>query len=110
METDNRKGITLIELLIVIVILAALAAIALPKIAQSSRAAKINTCRNNIEILNAAIERYYFENESFPPDLHAISKDENVFPDGQPICPITGNTYPRWLNDKNHVKDSGHSH
>ncbi|MCK4752921.1 MAG: hypothetical protein KAS75_05695 [Planctomycetes bacterium] len=106
----KKTSFSLIELLIVVLILAALAVIVVPRISQGSANAKAEACRKNINMLNSAIECFYIENESCPPDLLTISKDPNLFPDGQPTCPVTGGTYPKWLNADDRVDNTKHFH
>ncbi len=89
----NRKGLTLIELLIVVIILGALAAIAIPRITTSSTTAKQNACNTNVDTLNTAIEMYHIDNSGYPSALTDVTGDPNYFPDGAPTCPVTGNAY-----------------
>ena len=105
----NRKGVTLIELLIVVLILAALSAIAIPRISQSAENAKIKACASNIDIINSAIELYYAEHDEYPTDLTVITNDTSIFPDGAPICPITGTVYSSYLVN-NRVSTKEHTH
>ena len=76
---QNRKGLTLIELLIVVIILGALAAIAIPRISTSSRTAKQNACNTNVDTLNTAIEMYKIDNGSYPSALTDVTGDPNYF-------------------------------
>lgn len=106
----HRKGVTLIELLLVIVILGALVAIALPRMRQSAQNARANACATNIEIMNTQIELYAGDNDgSYPANLQVITGDPNIFPDGPPECPVLDVTYPSPLVN-NRVDASGHSH
>ena len=109
-KKQKNKGVTLIELLIVVLILAALAAIAIPRISQGATNAKASACRANIDMMNSAIERYYATNGTFPASLNDIKLDTSLFPDGQPICPVIGQKYPVTLNANNRVNDSIHNH
>ena len=93
----KRKGVTLIELLIVVLILAALAGIAIPRISQSASNAKVNACATNIDVINSSIEMYNADNGSYPATLTVITQSTTYFPDGEPTCPVTGNPYPNAL-------------
>jgi len=104
----ERKGVTLIELLIVVLILAALSAIAVPRISQSATNAKSKACLTNLDILNSSIELYNAENGAYPPDLATVTSDTGLFPDGPPICPITGLPYANTLVN-NRVNTTGHT-
>lgn len=84
----SRKGLTLIELLLVVIILGALAAIAIPRITTSSVTAKANACKTNIGTLNTAIEMYHADKGIYPTALTDVTSDANYFPDGAPVCPF----------------------
>jgi type II secretion system protein G len=85
----SRKGLTLIELLIVVIILGALAAIAIPRITTSATTAKQNACTTNIDTLNTSIEMYHVDKGSYPGVLTTLTADVNYFPDGAPTCPFS---------------------
>ena len=113
MRKDNkmrhRRGVTLIELLLVIVILGALVAIAIPRMRASAQNARANACYTNIDIMNSQIEMYAGDNNgTYPPNLTTITADANLFPDGPPTCPF-GTAYPDTLVN-NRVDDSSHDH
>lgn len=106
----GEKGVTLVELLIVVLILGALAAIAIPRLSQSSQTAKTNGCKTNIDIINSQIELYAAEHDgTYPSNLEQITNSKTYFPDGPPQCPVTDANYPSTLvNDR--VDDSSHNH
>ncbi len=106
----NRKGLTLVELLIVVIILGALAAIAIPRITTSATTAKQNACNTNVETLNTSIEMWKMDKGSYPASVAALAADANYFPDGEPTCPFNsgGTTYPYVMNASNRV--TPHSH
>ena len=83
----SKRGLTLIELLIVVIILGALAAIAIPRIATSANTAKANACTTNVDTLNTSIEVYNMDKGSYPSALTTLTADTNYFPDGAPACP-----------------------
>ena len=105
----NRKGFTLVELIIVVLIIGALAAIAIPRISTTAATAKANGCRANIDTINTQIELYNANTGSWPANLQVVTQDTSYFPDGEPVCPVTNNPYPNALVN-NRVDDSAHSH
>ena len=54
----NRKGFTLIELMIVIAIIGILAAMAIPNFKKARASARQKACYSNIRVLQGAIEMY----------------------------------------------------
>ncbi len=101
----TRKGITLIELLIVVLILAALSAIAIPRISQSANNAKARACDVNVEVMNSAIELFNADTGAYPAVLTDVTGSTTYFPDGAPLC---GFTTPYVLNADNRVVKHGH--
>ena len=84
-----KKGVTLVELLIVVLILGGLAAIAIPRIAQTSTTAKQNACKTNVDIIQTQVEMYMASNDTTtPPALATLWADGNYFPQGEPNCPV----------------------
>jgi prepilin-type N-terminal cleavage/methylation domain-containing protein len=108
-KMQTKKGFTLVELMIVVLILGALAAIAIPRITGGAATAKANACKTNIDLINSQIELYYATYSAWPADLEVITKDTDYFPDGEPVCPVSGSAYPKDLVN-NRLDDSGHSH
>ena len=66
---NNKKGFTLIELMIVVAIIAILAAIAIPKFADLINKAKEGSTKGALSSVRSAIQVYYGDNEGwFPAD------------------------------------------
>jgi prepilin-type N-terminal cleavage/methylation domain-containing protein len=89
------RGLTLVELLMVVFVLAAIAAIGVPRFSQSAELAKSNRCDTNVCTINAAIEMYAADNHGFYPadqlELKKIILDNPLcFPEGTPMCPLGG--------------------
>ena len=98
----NRKsGFSLLELLAVVTILGIIAAIIVPRVTVSSDNAKAKVRDHHKATINAAVERYYVNEGSWPADdLSDIEIDVNYFPDGVPSDPVSGNPYT--LNSTTH--------
>jgi prepilin-type N-terminal cleavage/methylation domain-containing protein len=106
----GKKGFTLIEILFVITVVAILAAIVIPRLTTSATTAKEAACDANISNINTQVERWYFDNGSWPAnDLSDIGADNDYFPSGIPTCPVTGSSYN--LSATTHrVIDDDHNH
>jgi prepilin-type N-terminal cleavage/methylation domain-containing protein len=89
--SKNRKGLTLIELLIVVIILGALAAIAIPRMSENSATAKQRACLANIATMNTQIEAYHSNSSTGGwPVFATFVADPCYFPDLAPVCPSAG--------------------
>jgi prepilin-type N-terminal cleavage/methylation domain-containing protein len=88
-----KRGLTLIELLLVVLILGVLAAIAVPRFLQMTNDAEENTCETNCDTISMQIELYQIETGSYPANLTDVTEDPNRFPDGPPVCPKGGSYY-----------------
>ena len=64
---SREKGLTLLEMLIVVVILGILAMIIVPQISGSSDDAKVSTLKTNLSTMRGAIELYYQQHGSVYP-------------------------------------------
>lgn len=92
--SKKRSGFSLLELLAVVTILGVIAAIIVPRVTVSSATAKDKVRDHHKATINAAVERYYIDNNAWPAtDLNDIAADVNYFPDGIPTDPVTGNAY-----------------
>jgi prepilin-type N-terminal cleavage/methylation domain-containing protein len=70
----NRKGFTLVELLVVIVIIALLAALLLPALSSALCSARQGVCDTMLGQLNSAAKLYYKDFGVYPPGTGSGSK------------------------------------
>jgi prepilin-type N-terminal cleavage/methylation domain-containing protein len=83
---NNKKGFTLIELMIVVAIIGILAAIAIPKFADLINKSKEGATKGSLSSVRSALQVYYGDNEGwFPTDnlsttLTANAKYINAIP------------------------------
>jgi prepilin-type N-terminal cleavage/methylation domain-containing protein len=82
---------TLLEMLAAITIIGILAVIILPRISIQGWSAKSKVCDQYVADIDDAIERYYFDNGSFPTTVSDLTP--NYYPDAIPVCPATGAAY-----------------
>lgn len=72
-RSGNRRGFTLVELLIVIIIIAVLAAIAIPKFANSGVRSKESALKANLKLYRNAVELFRNDTGAFPDKLADLS-------------------------------------
>lgn len=90
----KRKGFSLIELLAIVTILGILAAIIVPRLAISSDSQKAREDHHNKATINAAVERWYVEQGTWPAEnLTDVGADASYFPQGLPTNPYNGAAY-----------------
>ncbi|MEE8541354.1 MAG: prepilin-type N-terminal cleavage/methylation domain-containing protein, partial [Desulfobacterales bacterium] len=65
----NKKGFTLIEILIVIIVLGILAMIIVPQITVSTEDAKVSTVQSDLSAIRSAIEMYYAQHGNKYPGM-----------------------------------------
>ena len=93
-KNQKRFGFSLMELLAVVTILGIIAAIIVPRVMVSADTSKQKVAAHHKATINAAVERYYMEQGSWPAnDLSDIGGDTNYFPDGIPVNPFDGSAY-----------------
>jgi len=63
MQTNDRAGFTLVEIMVVVALIGMLAAIAIPNFLRARESAQLNLIGDNLRILEAAKEQYAFEHK-----------------------------------------------
>ena len=90
----KKRGFSLLELLAVVTILGIIAAIIVPRVTVSSATAKQKVRDHHKATINAAVERYYIDNNAWPANnLSDIGVNPNYFPDGIPTNPVDNSAY-----------------
>lgn len=69
----NRRGFTLMELLIVIIVIAVLAAIALPRFINSGLRSKEASLKSDLKIYRNAVQLFVNDTGAYPKDLNSLS-------------------------------------
>lgn len=86
----NKKGFSLVELMIVVVIMGILVAVAIPLYGAIQDNAKNKTCKNNITSIRSNSTNYYASNDVAP----SVNDLASTFDDKQlPKCPWTNQAY-----------------
>lgn len=62
----NRRGFTLLEIMVVIVILGMLSALVGPKVLDNIQKAKVSTTRTQIDMLGSALDNFLLDNNRYP--------------------------------------------
>ncbi len=77
----NKKGFTLIELMLVVIIIGVLSAMVVPKLVGRSEQARIATAIADIESnLAMALDLYELDNGTYPPSLNALKREPSPAP------------------------------
>ena len=93
-SVTNRRGFSLIELVIVVMILGILATIALPKVLGASKTATDNGVRQSLSVIRTAIDSYSAENDGKLPGADGAEStfinEMAVYLRGKefPACPV----------------------
>ena len=90
----NRKGFTLIEIMIVVAIIGIVAAIAMPNFTKSHKQSRANSCIANMKQIFGASERWKLAGNTGVPTIANLidAADGYIRANNAPACPA-GGTY-----------------
>jgi len=77
-----ERGLTIVELMIVLGIVAVLAAIAFPKYADYRERIRVNQAKQDIAVINASIKAYMHDNKTPPDSMSGVIQPGKVDPWG----------------------------
>lgn len=86
----NRKGFTLVEIMIVVAIIGLLAAIAIPNFVKARETAQKNACINNLRQIEGAIQQWALENKKTGTSAVTSADVGPYIKGGYPGCPASG--------------------
>jgi prepilin-type N-terminal cleavage/methylation domain-containing protein len=90
----NKRGFTLVEIMIVVLIIGLLAAIAIPNFMKARKTTHMNACKDNLRSIEGAIEQALMAPKA---DGSAWTYAELFGPEGfikvEPLCPSTRAPY-----------------
>lgn len=101
----THSGFTLLEMLAVITIIGIVSAIALTRVSQHALDAKKKCCLQYKADINAAIEKYQFEQGCLPSSLDDLEGE--YYAAEVPPCPVNGSAYQM---DSTLGRVEGHNH
>ncbi len=89
-----RKGLSLLEVLMVVTIMGILSAIVIPRLTGPVASSKAAGCHTNKATIDVQTQLWMRNKGSWPAsDLSDIGADPAYFPDGLPTCPAAGGPY-----------------
>lgn len=97
----HERGFTLVELLVVITIIGILAAIAIPNMTRMRDKARETEVKANLHVIQEAVERYYTNENEYPPYLLGGSNTSWPIFKARPSNPYPDIVDP--LIDKNYI-------
>ena len=83
----GQRGMSLLELIIVMAIIGILAAVAVPLLKNAPRRAQEAALKQNLRVMRDAIEQHYADKGHYPPSLEALVEAEYLR--AIPLDPIT---------------------
>ncbi|WP_164668622.1 competence type IV pilus major pilin ComGC [Virgibacillus doumboii] len=82
----NKKGFTLIEMLIVLMIISVLIILIVPNLSDKSKEVYDKGCNALISVVQAQVDAYYIEKKNYPASIDALETAGYITED-QKECP-----------------------
>ena len=73
LKSQNSKGFTLVELLVVIFIITILSAVVIVSLGRARIKSRDNRRKSDLAVIQQALEMYYADEHSFPPGYYRIA-------------------------------------
>ena len=90
MKKLNRKGFTLVEIMIVVAIIGILVAIAIPGFIKARRESQAKACQESQQKTSGSAQQYYLENNTTGTPSYAQLVGATLYLQKTPRCPTTG--------------------
>jgi prepilin-type N-terminal cleavage/methylation domain-containing protein len=106
----QRKGFTLVEIMIVVAIIALLAAIAIPSFIKSRQESRKSGCINNLRLIDHAKQQYATANDVADSTVLTEANLRDYFKGGFPTCRVSTVAYTIGnLSNNPTCNQTGHS-
>ena len=90
----QRKGFSLLELMVVISVVGVLAIVIVPRVFGENDAAKTAACHTYRGDIEVQAELWMHNTGTWPTSsLSDLGADTNYYPEGLPTCPVDGTAY-----------------
>ena len=88
-NTSNKSGFTLVEIMIVVAIIGLLAAIAIPNFVRARTTSQMNACINNLRQIDGAKQQWALETKQSTDATPGVS-DISAYLKSAVLCPAGG--------------------